>query len=198
MKKFFKEFKTFITRGNVLDMAVGVIVGGAFTAIVNSLSNNILKPIINWLLALIMGKDALSEVYTFLTKTTLEDGTIDLANSIYIDWGAFINAIINFLLIALVLFMIVKSINKFNASNNQLKNLFEKAKFDKAEKAELKQAGINPKDKKAAIAYFEKKEADAKAEAEAKAKAEAEEAKRHTTEGLLEDIKALLEKQINK
>ena len=48
MKKFFKEFKTFITRGNVLDMAVGVIVGGAFTAIVNALSNNILKPVINW------------------------------------------------------------------------------------------------------------------------------------------------------
>lgn len=198
MKKFFKEFKTFITRGNVLDMAVGVIVGGAFTAIVNSLSNNILKPIINWLLAVIMGKDALSEVYTFLTKTTLDDGTIDLANSIYIDWGAFINAIINFLLIALVLFMIVKAINKFNANNNQLKNAFAKQKFDKEEKAELKKAGIDYKDKKAAIAYFEKKEADAKAEAEAKAQAEAEEARRNSTEGLLADIKALLEKQVNK
>lgn len=198
MKKFFKEFKTFITRGNVLDMAVGVIVGGAFTAIVNSLSNNILKPIINWLLAVIMGKDALSEVYTFLTKTTLDDGTIDLANSIYIDWGAFINAIINFLLIALVLFMIVKAINKFNANNNQLKNAFAKQKFDKEEKAELKKAGIDCKDKKAAIAYFEKKEADAKAEAEAKAQAEAEEARRNSTEGLLADIKALLEKQVNK
>jgi len=198
MKKFFKEFKTFITRGNVLDMAVGVIVGGAFTAIVNALSNNILKPIINWLLALIMGKDALSEVFTFLTKTTLEDGTIDLANSIYIDWGAFINAIINFLLIALVLFMIVKAINKFNARNSQLKTAFAKNSFDKAERAELAQAGINYKDKKAAMAYFEKKEADAKAEAEAKAQAEAEEAKRHSTEGLLEDIKALLEKQVNK
>jgi len=198
MKKFFKEFKTFITRGNVLDMAVGVIVGGAFTAIVNALSNNILKPIINWLLALILGKDALSDVFTFLTKTTLEDGTIDLVNSIYIDWGAFINAIINFLLIALVLFAIVKTINKFNENSNQLKKLMAKGTFNKEEKAELKQAGINPKDTKVAIAYFEKKEADAKAQAEAKAKAEAEEAKRHTTEGLLEDIKALLEKQVNK
>jgi len=51
MKKFFAEFKKFITRGNVVDMAVGVIVGSSFTAIVNALSNNILKPIINWLLA---------------------------------------------------------------------------------------------------------------------------------------------------
>lgn len=198
MKKFFKEFKTFITRGNVLDMAVGVIVGGAFTAIVNALSNNILKPIINWLLALIMGKDALSEVFTFLTKTTLEDGTIDLANSIYIDWGAFINAIINFLLIALVLFIIVKAINKFNANNAQLKNAYAKNNFSKEEKEELKKAGISYKDKKTAIAYFEKKEAEEKAIAEAKAQADAEEAKRHSTEGLLEDIKALLEKQVNK
>ena len=55
MKKFFGEFKKFITRGNVLDMAVGVIVGGAFTAIVNGLSNNVLKPIINYLLALMLG-----------------------------------------------------------------------------------------------------------------------------------------------
>ena len=50
MRNFFKEFKNFITRGNVVDMAVGVIVGGAFTAIVNGLSNFILKPVINWLL----------------------------------------------------------------------------------------------------------------------------------------------------
>lgn len=57
IKKFFEEFKKFITRGNVLDMAVGVIVGGAFTAIVNGLSNNVLKPLINWLLAFILGKE---------------------------------------------------------------------------------------------------------------------------------------------
>lgn len=52
-KGFWKEFKEFITRGNILDMAVGIIVGGAFTAIVNALCNNILKPIVNWILALI-------------------------------------------------------------------------------------------------------------------------------------------------
>ena len=53
MKKFFKEFKDFISRGNVLDMAVGVIVGGAFTAINTALTNQILQPKINWLIALI-------------------------------------------------------------------------------------------------------------------------------------------------
>ena len=59
MKKFFGEFKTFIMRGNVLDMSVGVIVGGAFTGIVNGLTNNILKPLINWVLSLILGSDGL-------------------------------------------------------------------------------------------------------------------------------------------
>ena len=61
MKKIANEFKTFITRGNVLDMAVGVIIGGAFTGVVNGLSNYILKPIINWLIALVWGKDTLSD-----------------------------------------------------------------------------------------------------------------------------------------
>ena len=113
MKKFFSEFKKFITRGNVVDMAVGVIVGSAFTAIVNGLSNFILKPIINFFLASIFGDGTLSDAYTFL-KTTInaETGEIDLENSIYIDWGAFINAVINFFLVAIVLFVIVKMINK--------------------------------------------------------------------------------------
>ena len=81
MKKFFGEFKKFITRGNILDLAVGVIVGGAFTAIVTSLTNNIIRPFINWIIMLISGKEGLSEVYTFLSKAYLEDGTIDLKNS---------------------------------------------------------------------------------------------------------------------
>ena len=67
MKKIIGEFKTFITRGNVVDMAVGVIIGGAFTGVVNGLSNYILKPIINWILALIIGKDGLSGAITPLS-----------------------------------------------------------------------------------------------------------------------------------
>ena len=67
MKKFFGEFKKFITRGNVLDMAVGVIVGGAFTAIVNGLTKYILQPLINWIIFLISGsKGGIEGVYTFL------------------------------------------------------------------------------------------------------------------------------------
>ena len=114
VKKFFDEFGKFIMRGNVLDLAVGVIVGGAFTGIVNALSDHILKPVINWLLALILGENSLEGIYTYL-KRVETDGAVDLAKSIYIDWGAFINAIINFLLIAFVVFLVVKAMNMAKA-----------------------------------------------------------------------------------
>ena len=146
MKKFFKEFKTFITRGNVLDMAVGVIVGGAFTAIVNALSNNILKPVINWVLALIFGQHSLSNIYTYLKKVYIKDALgnatteIDLTQSIYIDWGSFINAIINFIIIAFVLFCIVKAINKVQEQTNEAKQkLKDKHKKDTPVVEEVKE-----------------------------------------------------------
>lgn len=111
MRKFFKEFKTFISRGSVMDLAVGVIIGSAFTAIVTALTEHILKPIINFILAVIFGSTSLSGIYTVLKRVNLQDGTLDLENSIYIDWGSVINAVINFLLIAFVLFLIVKAVN---------------------------------------------------------------------------------------
>lgn len=130
-KGFWKEFKEFIARGNILDMAVGIIIGGAFTAIVNALCNNILKPIINWILAAIIGTDSLNEVYTFLSTAymTNEAGAqvIDLANSIYIDWGTCINAIINFLLTALVLFLIIKAVMKVSKMREEAKKALEEA-----------------------------------------------------------------------
>ena len=159
---FFKDFKKFITRGNVLDMAVGVIVGGAFTAIINALSNNILKPLINWILAAILGKDSLSEVYTFLTRVELADGTgPDLAQSIYIDWGAFINAIINFLLIAFTLFVIVRVINGVRArlDAKEIAEAAAKAKADEEkkkaeEKAKADAAAAAVQAKEDALAAF--------------------------------------------
>lgn len=143
-KGFFKEFKEFISRGNVLDMAVGIIIGGAFTAIVTALCNNVLKPIINWILAAIIGADGLDGVYTFLktTYTTDEAGNqiIDLVNSIYIDWGTLINAIINFLLIALVLFLIIKIINHVRRIGEKALEAAEEAKKRKEEAAKEAEA----------------------------------------------------------
>jgi large conductance mechanosensitive channel len=199
MKKFFEEFKKFITRGNVLDMSVGVIVGGAFTAIVNGLSNFILKPIINWLLAIILGKNSLDNIVTFLGEPAYKIGAdgvtkeIDLANSFYIDWGAFINAIINFLIIAFVLFTIVKIINRVKEGNVKIKDGFNKKHLDRNEKKELKANGVNIKDKEAVKAYFEAKdkEAELKAEEEKRLeeeKAAAERLANPTTEDLLKEI----------
>lgn len=147
MKKIFQEFKTFITRGNVVDLAVGVIIGGAFTGIVNGLSNFILKPIINWVIALILGKDGLEGAITMLSPAyVIKDGVttaeVDLTNSIYIDWGSFISAIINFFIIAIVLFAIVKTLNN-------LKENSEKIKASSEEKArERKLARLIKKNKK--------------------------------------------------
>ena len=189
MKKFFKEFKAFITRGNVLDMAVGVIVGGAFTAIVNGLSNNILKPLINYVLKLILGKNSLNEVYTFLGEPAkLADGTIDLANSIYIDWGSLILAIINFLITAFVLFLIVKFINKAREDK-------DKNGLSAEDKAELKKRDIKLRNKEAVAAYLaEKAAAEAKAAEEAAEKARLDRLANPTTEDLLKQILAEMQK----
>ncbi len=134
-KGFFKEFKEFIARGNVLDMAVGIIIGGAFTAIVNALCNNILKPIINWILAAIFGSESLTGIFTFLRYVEV-DGVVDLTQSIYIDWGTCINAVINFLLTALVLFLIIKAVMKVSKMREDAKKALEEAaEKRKAEKA---------------------------------------------------------------
>ncbi len=168
---FFGDFKKFITRGNVLDMAVGVIVGGAFTGIINALSNNILKPVINFLLALILGSDSLSDIYTFLKRVDTVDeagNTIpDLTQSIYIDWGAFINAIINFMLIAFTLFVIVRIIKNVRAHLEAKEREEAEAAAAKA-KAEADAKAAKEKEeaaaKAAALAAEEQKKADALAQ----------------------------------
>jgi len=90
-----EEFKTFIARGNVIDLAVGVIIGSAFTGIVKSLTNNLINPFIG----IFLGRIDLSNL-----KVTIGEATF--------KYGAFLNSIINFLIIALVVFFLVKAINK--------------------------------------------------------------------------------------
>ena len=142
MKKFFGDFKKFISRGNIVDMSVGVIIGSAFSAIVTSLTNKIIMPFINWLLSL-GGTNGLESAYTFLKKVYAEDGvTVDLTKSIYIDWGAFITAIINFFIIAFVLFMIIKVMMKAKGFWGKA----VKATPTRAERKELKAQGVNMKD----------------------------------------------------
>ena len=95
-KKIVQEFKEFINRGNVVDLAVGVIVGGAFTTIVNSLVNDVVNPLISFLTG---GSNEMTGL------------TVDLGGSV-IDFGAFVGAVVNFLITAVVVFAIVKALNK--------------------------------------------------------------------------------------
>ncbi len=94
MKKFLKEFKAFISRGNVMDMAVGIIIGGAFTSIVSSLVNDIINP----LLGLFGGMN-------------FDQLHLKLLGSVTLNYGKFITAVINFLIMAFVIFLIVKVMN---------------------------------------------------------------------------------------
>ncbi len=102
MKKFISEFKEFISRGNVIDMAIGVVVGGAFKGIIDSLVNNIIMPVVGWLIG---GIDFTKFVITLPTSAGEE------AEAAVIAYGTFINSVISFIIIAFVLFLVVKVIN---------------------------------------------------------------------------------------
>lgn len=112
MKNFINEFKEFINRGNVVDLAVAVIIGGAFTAIVTSLTDNIINPLIS----LVFGGDG-----------TIQGMTVPGTD---INFGAFLGAIINFLIVALVVFLLVKGIN---AVQNNKGTLLMRKKADGTE-----------------------------------------------------------------
>ena len=181
-------------RGNIVDMAVGVIVGSSFTAIVNALSNNILKPVIDYLLKLIFGANSLSDVYTFLGDPVLNAETreIDLTQSIYIDWGAFINAIINFLLVATVLFTIVKIVNTIRDGQKKLVQDILDDVPTKADLKEMKKRGIKLTEENIKAFLAEKKrlieEEAARVKAEEEEKARLERLENPTTEDLLKMI----------
>ena len=188
MKKLFKEFKDFITRGNVLDLAVGMIIGAAFTAIVTALVNGIFKPLINaipmgeieGLITMLVAKDVNGE----LVKDT--GLAIDLTQSVYINWGDFIMAIINFLLTAVILFAIITTINTVRKG---MEEGLKTPNLTKEEKAQLKAQGMTRKQMKE---YAEKRDA----EAAAKKAAEEAAAKPETSDRILKDIRELLRAQI--
>jgi len=113
----FKEFKEFAMKGNIMDLAVGVVIGGAFQRIVNSLVNDIIMPLIA----------------TFTGKVDFSDLTITLGNS-SIKYGSFITAIVNFLIIAFSIFLFIRYINKLNKKleelkDGEIKKLKKKVKF---------------------------------------------------------------------
>ena len=187
-----KEFKDFITRGNVVDLAVGMIIGAAFTAIVTALVTNIFQPLINsipmgdgvsGLITMLVGKNADGVVvYNYGWVAPVQE--IDLTQSIYINWGAFIMAIVNFLLVAAVLFGIIKTINTLKATGDKA----TAKKYKALTKDEVKALKKDGKSKADIIAIDEAKAAEIEA-------AKAAEPVPPTTEDLLKQIIELLEKK---
>lgn len=123
---FFAQFKKFITRGNVLDMAVGVIIGASFNAIVTSLVNDIISPVIGIVTG---GVDFTSMVITLKAAT-------ETTEAVTINYGLFINTCITFLLTALTLFVIIKSFNKMQEMRAK-KETEEKAAAPAAKPADI-------------------------------------------------------------
>lgn len=121
MKKFFEEFKAFISKGNVLDMAVGVIIGAAFKSIVDSLVADIISPLLG-----LLGSHNLDAMKVVLKQGATEDATVAL------NYGNFLSSVINFLIMALILFCIVKAFNNFQM---KMDNLSGKKKEEPAKSA---------------------------------------------------------------
>ncbi len=106
-----KEFKDFIAKGNVMDMAVGIIIGAAFTAIVKSMVGDLINPIVG----LFLGGVDFTNLYVVLSGTVAEGASLEAAReagAAVFAYGAFIMAVINFLIIAFVVFMLVRYVNK--------------------------------------------------------------------------------------
>lgn len=110
MKKFLEEFKAFAFKGNVFDMAVGIIIGSAFTGIINSFVSDIISPLLG-----LFGTVNLANM-----NVVLKQGA-DAESSVILNYGAFLSAVINFLLMALVLFLMVKTVNKARTEAEKFK-----------------------------------------------------------------------------
>jgi large conductance mechanosensitive channel len=108
-----KEFKDFITRGNVLDLAVGIIIGAAFTAIVSSLVDDILMPILGLLLSGIDFSNLFINLKDPLNNSFTTIAAAKAAGVATLNYGLFLNAVIKFLIVAFSVFMLVKNVNRF-------------------------------------------------------------------------------------
>ena len=125
MKKFFKEFKEFAVKGNMIDMAIGVIIGAAFKDLVAAFTTNIVNPLIS----LIPGMDSLDESLKVVLKpavTEIVDGAETVVTpEVAIKFGAFISAIITFLILALIIFLFVKALNTARKKSEEMEEAWD-------------------------------------------------------------------------
>ena len=129
-----KEFRDFIARGNVLDLAVGIIIGAAFTAVVNSLVNDMINPIIGLLVG---GTDFSNLFFVFSTESYPTVAAAEASGHAVFRYGSFLTAVINFFIIAWAVFLLVKAVNKAQAMANFKKKQEEEAAPAKPSEVEL-------------------------------------------------------------
>ena len=134
MKKFFDEFKTFIAKGNVMDMAVGVIIGAAFGAITSALVSNVITP----LLAFLFGSPNTDALNIVLRPAETDAAGEVVKEALVLGLGNLVGAILNFLIIALVLFSVIKAFNKAREAAEAKKKAEEEAAAAEAEPEEPK------------------------------------------------------------
>ena len=127
-----KEFKEFINRGSVMDLAVGIIIGGAFTAIVNSLVNDVVMPVIS----MIIGG------FDFSALKLIIPAYIEGIEPATINYGNFIQAVINFLLIAFVIFILIRTLNKMRERAERLTKKAEEKKEEEAAEVQEDQTAL--------------------------------------------------------
>ncbi len=178
--KFWKEFKKFISKGNIIDLAVAVVIGTAFNKIVSSLVNDIIMPLITWAL----GANSLADLSIVLQ--TDAEGVATLTW----NYGNFLQAIIDFLIIALTIFIVLKILMKSSQVFKEATDFIRAP--TKEEKKMLKEQGVNLKDRHAVRVALEQYHKELEEEKKAKEAKEKEEAYRNSTEGLLKEIRDLL------
>ena len=137
MKKFFAEFKEFISKGNVLDMAVGVVVGGSFSKIVNGLVNYIINPFVG----IFVKSGGLDSIKTVITPEVVDETGAVTTAEVAILWGTWLQTIIDFLIVAICVFVMVRLITKIRKALEHKKLEEEAAKAAEAKvKAEAEKA----------------------------------------------------------
>ncbi len=194
MKKLIEEFKKFIKRGNVVDMAVGVAVASAFTAIVNAFTKGFISPII----ALLTGESDLDEIKLIIRPEltqTVDGETVVIQQEVALLWGSFLHAIINFFIIAAALFVVMKVLTVIHTKAEKLSKDVKNHFSDEDEKAAAKAAAQKAEEEAKAAAEAEALALAQKAEEEAKKK-EAERLQRE--EALLVEIRDLLRNKAEK
>lgn len=192
MKKFFADFRKFISKGNIMDLAVAVVIGNAFNAIVNSLVKSIIMPLVSILTG---GINIASWKWVIVPEDTV-NGIAETA----VYYGEFIQAIVNFLIIAFSIFVALKVMMKIKGEIGEVNKSIKKSVLSKEERQRMLDMGLNPKKKKdikkfVSILDEEEKQKQEQEKLEKERKAQEEKLNNPSEQELLKEIRDILKSE---